>query len=409
MGKQHRHSFNESRTRATELIELVHSDLCGPIEVESFRGSRYLLTFICDKSRRIFVYFIEFKSEVYDKFLEFKAMVEKQTGRKIKRLRTDNGGEYKNDKFKQFFKKSGILHETTCPYTPEQNGVAERWNRSIMEKTRCLLHDSGLEKKFWAEAVNCAVYLLNRSPVSGSNVTPEEIWSGQKPNLSHLRIFGTLVTVHIPKQKRRKLDMKAIEAIFVGYGTQTKGYRLFNPETNEVFYSRDVTFLNEGTRVHQQSEVVKKHFISIEFSQQQENHEDDEVILTDDEDEAHLSLNQQNIGIKGSKKPKTVVNPDNLRRSERIKQQQDSQASSNLVQNEHSNVDLCSVMLGFQNKSTDCGTKLASSNSLQNGGGRDFQREFNSNFLNKNKYLLNESQQQTNDSFNDSDDNEIHL
>ena len=234
-GKQQKQPFKNKGSRANELLELIHSDLCGPMETESFRASRYILTFKDDKSRKVFVYFLQNKTEVAEKFMEFKTLVEKQTGKHIKILRTDNGTEYVNKNFQDILKKHGIIHQTTVPYTPEQNGMAERTNRTILDKTRCLLFDAKLPKQYWAEAVNCAVYLMNRSPVNNLDKTPEEIWSGRKPSLAHLRIFGTKSMVHIPKQKRHKLDPKSEEYILVGYGTRTKGYRLYSPQTQKNY------------------------------------------------------------------------------------------------------------------------------------------------------------------------------
>lgn len=121
------------------------------------------MTFIDDFSKKVFCYFLSGKHEVYDRFVELKNLIENQTERKIKIFRTDNGTEYIPIRIDKLFKNAGIEHQLTAPYTPEQNGVAERYNRTIVEKARCLLHDAGLSKTFWAEAVNMAVYIINRS------------------------------------------------------------------------------------------------------------------------------------------------------------------------------------------------------------------------------------------------------
>lgn len=188
-------------------------------------------------------------------------MVERQSERKLKVLRSDNGKEYVNNGMRSYLKQHGIVHQTTNPYTPEQNGMSERGNRTIVERARCLLFGAGLEKKFWAEAVGTAVYLLNRSPTQGHESTPEEVWTRKKPDLSHLRIFGTKAMVQIPKQKRRKLDPKSHECIFVGYDEHVKGYRFYDPQSRKVFSSREVRFINEGVLEKQedrrQEQVVR--------------------------------------------------------------------------------------------------------------------------------------------------------
>lgn len=243
MGKQARLPFEKSESRSTELLQLIHSDLCGPMENESIGRSRYMLTFIDDFSKKVFCYFLRQKSDAFERFIEFKAMVENQTGKRIKIIRSDKGTEYIPEKFNKYLAKEGIQHQLTCPYTAQQNGVTERYNRTIVERARCLLHDAGLPKIYWAEAMNMAVYLINRSVCATcTNKTPEEVWTGKRTNLSDLRIFGSTVMVHVPKEKRKKLDFKSMKLIFVGYDNDTKGYRCIDKSTRKFFISRDVIF-----------------------------------------------------------------------------------------------------------------------------------------------------------------------
>ena len=174
-GEHARNPFPSSCFSVDDVLDLVHSDLVGPIEVPSLGGSRYVMTFIDDASRKVFVYFLERKSDAFGAYQTFKAMAERQTNRKLKVLRTDNGTEYVNGSFISSFAKDGVLHQKTCPYTPEQNGVVERMNRTIIEKARSMLNEAHLPKQFWAEAVSTAAYLANRSPTrSLEAVTPEE-------------------------------------------------------------------------------------------------------------------------------------------------------------------------------------------------------------------------------------------
>ena len=224
--------------------------MCGPLSVKSISGFKYFVTFIDDFSRKIFLYPIKEKSDVYNEFIKFKNLVENQHSRKIKILRTDNGTEYCNNKFKSFLTNCGIIHQTSTPYTPQQNGISERYNRTIIERVRCMLLDADLNKTFWAEAATTAAYLLNRIPCRSDAVTPEEMWTNQKPDLSNIRIFGCKSMVHIPKEKRRKLDSKSIECILLGYCTNTKAYRLYNISTKKIIISRDVIFLENNSKVN---------------------------------------------------------------------------------------------------------------------------------------------------------------
>ncbi len=201
-GKQHRLPFPKSAERATEILQIVHSDLCGPMHVTSFGGARYVVTFTDDFTRYTVVYFLKMKNEVFAKFLEYKALMEKQTSKQIKTLRSDNGGEYISNAFNDFLRANGIRHETTVPYTPEHNAVSERLNRTLVEKARTMLADSSLPLEYWAEAVCTATYLKNRSPTKAvENMTPYEALTGKKPSLRHLRIFGCKAMVYIPNEK----------------------------------------------------------------------------------------------------------------------------------------------------------------------------------------------------------------
>lgn len=245
-GKQARLSFKVDGTRATELLQLVHSDVCGPMATTSMGGARYYITFIDDYSRKTFVYVMKNKNEAVKCFENFKALVENQLNRRIKTLRTDNGLEYCNESMKTICERDGVMHQKSCAYVHEQNGVAERMNRIIMDRVRCMLIDSGLEKTFWAEAVSTAVYLINRVPCRDNKTkTPEEFWTGSRPDLSILRVFGCLAMKHVPNEKRKKLEAKSIESVFVGYGTDSKGYRLYEPSTRKVSIARDVTFFED--------------------------------------------------------------------------------------------------------------------------------------------------------------------
>ena len=167
LGKSHRNPFpKQSNNRATRPHEIIHSDVCGPMQIESKGGSRYMVTFTDDYSRYTTVYFIKRKDEVLSKFQEFVTFVENQSGNcgHVKVLRSDNGGEYVSNNFIKYCAEKGIMHELTSPYCPEQNGVAERLNRTIMESARSMIYHAGLPLDFWAEACNTAVYVHNRSP-----------------------------------------------------------------------------------------------------------------------------------------------------------------------------------------------------------------------------------------------------
>ena len=186
-GKQKKFSFEKiSKTPKTEKLELVHTDVWGPTLVSSPAGSLYYVTFIDDSTRNVWVYFLKKKSEVFDTFRKWKAMVENKTGLKIKRLRSDNGGEYKDSRFKEFCANNGIKMEKTITMTSQQNGVAERMNRNLNERARSMRIHAVLPKFLWAEAINTAAYLINRGPsVPLDGGILDAAWSRKEVNLSH--------------------------------------------------------------------------------------------------------------------------------------------------------------------------------------------------------------------------------
>jgi transposase InsO family protein len=182
---------------------LIYTDIRGPITLGSFSGKKYFITFIDDYSRKCWVYFLEKKSEAFETFKEFKVMIEKTMGKKIRSLRSDRGGEYLSNQFKSYCENHGILRFLTAPYTPQQNDVAERKNRTILDMVRSMIKTKEMPKEFLAEAVQCAVYIQNRCPHAFLNDrTPQEFWSGHKPNVAHLKVFGSIAYGKIPNPKR---------------------------------------------------------------------------------------------------------------------------------------------------------------------------------------------------------------
>ena len=204
-GKHHRSPFpTDGGRRAESSLELVHTDVCGKINAKSFSGAEYFLTFTDDQTRYSWVYLLKTKDEVFKRFQEWKAMVENELGKKLKVLRSDNGGEYTGKQFQEYLRSERVCHELTVPKTPQQNGVAERLNRTLMETVRTMLVESKLSQQFWGEAVSTAVYLKNRSPtIAVKGMTPFEALYGKKPNVKHLRVFGCVCYPLIMKTRGR--------------------------------------------------------------------------------------------------------------------------------------------------------------------------------------------------------------
>ena len=230
--------------RAERKLQIIHSDVMGPVMPRSLTGKAFMITFTDDKTRMSTVAFISHKSEALEKFREYQAVVEGESGMKIGVLRTDRGGEYKGRKFKEFLCEQKIKHEETIAHMPKQNGISERLNRTLMEKARPMVADAGLKKEYWAEAVKTACFLKNRSPCQTlkGQMTPYEAWYGKVPDLSNIRTFGCVAFSHIPDSQRRKLDDKTQKVRFLGYAPGGHGYRVIEEKTQRVALRRDVLF-----------------------------------------------------------------------------------------------------------------------------------------------------------------------
>ena len=183
------------------------------------------------------------KSEAFHQFKAFKAFVEKQTGLFIKCLRTDRGGEYNSIAFKEFCKAHGIKRQLTTAFTPQQNGVAECKNHTIMNMVRAALLKKEVPKAFWPDVVQWMNHIHNRSPtLIVKDMTPEEAWSERKPSIEHFRIFGCIGYVHIPDVKRSKLNDKSVKCVLLGFSSESKAFKMFDPVEKKVHISRDVIF-----------------------------------------------------------------------------------------------------------------------------------------------------------------------
>ena len=242
VGKQHRDAIpKRSLWRASQRLQLVHANIYGPIKPVSNSKKRYFISFIDDYNRKVWIYFLAKKSEAFTIFKNYKNLVEKETGVFICCLGTDRGGEFISHEFNVFCKANGISRQLTATYTPQQNGVVERKNKTIMNMVRSMLLEKQVPKNFWPEAINWIAHVLNRSPtLVVKDMTPKEAWSGVKPNVDYFRVFGCIGHVHVSDSKRKKLDDKSFQYVLLGMSEESKAYRLYDPVSKKIVVSRDV-------------------------------------------------------------------------------------------------------------------------------------------------------------------------
>ena len=258
-GKQARGYLTGERPKTEELLHTIHSDVCRPMAIAGIMGEWYFGTFIDEGSGRIAISLLIRKSEVFKRFKQFKAKVERESGKKIESLRCDGGGEYRGNAFRNYLTKQDITQRMTTPYTLEHNGIAKRGNHTIMHMVRCMLFDSGMGKEFWGFAALTAVHIVNRLPsTSHKNKTPFEKWFGKPPSSGHLQVFGWVAYRHRPSPTRTQRDPKAQRCRMLGYREDSgrQVYRLLDETSSQVVLSRDVLF--DENRTGRDSRVRSK-------------------------------------------------------------------------------------------------------------------------------------------------------
>ncbi|KAM2573952.1 hypothetical protein TB2_005960 [Malus domestica] len=265
LSKATRLPLGSSMSRVFHLFELVHSDIWGPTS-ESFDGYKYFITFVDDYSKTTWLYLLKSKSEVMEVFKDFHNLVKNHFSSQIKTLRSDNGTEYTSQVMTQYLSNNGIIHQTSCVGTPQQNGVAERKNRDLLEKTRALMLQMNVPKRFWSQSVMTAAYLINRLPsrVLGFK-SPIEIVKNRKVDLSHLKVFGCICFVHVQPLHRDKLDPRATKCIFLGYSSTQKGYKCYNPQLKRLIVSNDVKFHETNSYYSKSLDSTSQREISLDM------------------------------------------------------------------------------------------------------------------------------------------------
>ncbi|KAG8488224.1 hypothetical protein CXB51_018059 [Gossypium anomalum] len=265
LAKHKRTSFPVSNKRTSTPFSLVHSDVWGPSTISNISGARWFVSFIDDCTRVSWIFLLKQKSDVRSVFSIFYNMIKTQFGVEIKRFRSDNAKDYFNQFLSTYFQERGIIHESSCVTTPQQNGVAERKNGHILAITRTILFQKNVPKQYWGEAVLTATHLLNRLPTKVlESQSPMQVLAKFFPDLntsSNLtpKVFGYVAFVHVHSQNREKFDPRAVKCVFLGYSSTQKGYKCYHPATKTFFVTAEVTFAEQEnffTRPYLQGETL---------------------------------------------------------------------------------------------------------------------------------------------------------
>ncbi|KAK3876712.1 hypothetical protein Pcinc_018524 [Petrolisthes cinctipes] len=263
----------EPDEKATEKLELIHCDLAGPIDPPAREGFKYAITFVDDYSGVIMVYFLKHKSDTVaatERFLADSAPYGHD-----KKIRTDNGTEFTSAEFRSLLVKNCIKHEFSAPYSPHQNGTAERSWRTLFEMARCMLLGAKLPKKLWKYALRTAAYIRNRCYNPRTGKTPFEIMTGEKPNLKNMKIFGSLCYAYV--QEKKKLDARCERGVFVGYDNQSPAYLVYLPEQDNLKRVRCVKFSQEQGVTNDAVEEYARPVPETEDKHSEEDEEDHNI------------------------------------------------------------------------------------------------------------------------------------
>lgn len=243
------------KIRSRKVLELVHTDVAGPLPVPTILGHRYFVTFIDDYTRFVTVFPMKRKNEVFEIFRHYQARMERLTGKRILNVRSDNGAEYIHNEFQKYFGESGIKAERTNVYTPQQNGVSERFNLTAINAIRSMLIESNLKKELWGEALMCFEHTWNRVCRKDCEKTPYELIIERRPYVGNLKVFGSQCYVHIPKKLTNKFGPRARDGILVGYARKTKGYRVYLPDEDRVIETCNVKVVESAVNGGQNLEI----------------------------------------------------------------------------------------------------------------------------------------------------------
>jgi hypothetical protein len=234
-------------------LELLHMDLFGPIAYISIGRSKYCLVIVDDYSRFTWVFFLQEKSHTQETLKGFLRRAQNEFGLRIKKIRSDNGTEFKNSQIESFLEEEGIKHEFSSPYTPQQNGVVKRKNRTLLDMARTMLDEYKTLDQFWAEAVNTACYAINWLYLHRIlKKTSYELLTDKKPNVSYFRIFGSKCFILVKRGRKSKFAPKTVEGFLLGYDSNKRAYRVFNKSSGQVEVSCDIVFdETNGSQVEQ--------------------------------------------------------------------------------------------------------------------------------------------------------------
>jgi hypothetical protein len=296
--------FKSKNFPSTEKpLQLVHMDLCVPSRKEGIGKENYFMLIIDDYSRLTWVSFLKEKFEAFEKFKVLKALTENQTGKRLKAVRSDRGGEFSSGNFKELCDKHGIKREYTIPRNPQQNGVVERKNRSVQQMARSMMNERNIPQTYWVEAIHIVVHILNKAHFRPhSDKTPYEPWFGRLASIKHFKVFRSKCYIKNNDENIGKYDDRADEGIFLGYATNSKGYRCYNKRLHKLVDCIDIK-VDEEIPIKNVDSVEPRTKDIVEDEDEQVQGSEKEESESDEDTNTQTDTNQQ----KEAKSPLRII------------------------------------------------------------------------------------------------------
>nr|GFA09212.1 retrovirus-related Pol polyprotein from transposon TNT 1-94 [Tanacetum cinerariifolium] len=263
--KHVRNPFPKGFIKTNGCFELIHCDIWGCYRIPSYTRADFFLTIVDDYSRSVCVFLIKHKSNASQCLMNFHKLIKVQFGKHIKRVRCDNGREFTSNSMITFYEKNGILLETTCPHTPQQNGVVERKHKHLLETGRALRFEVNIPKKFQGECILTAAYIINHLPSKViKNKTPYELVWNEETKYEDLRIFGCLAYFKNTNTKGDKFEEKGKPEVFLGYPQGTKGYKIYDIESKKSFSNHEPSCFEQATQDEKWRNAMQKEIKALE-------------------------------------------------------------------------------------------------------------------------------------------------
>jgi hypothetical protein len=312
LGKGTRARISSERSnKAESALDRVWADLQGPFP-ESEGGKKYLLLMIDEATRYAWGIGLNHKGDAAKEIMNWHKRVTVEKAKQLKEFRSDKGGEFLSTELKRYYKHEGVHVTFTQEYTPHHRGIVERLGRTTVELMRSMLQQAKCVKSLWLDAGQLAIDIHNKAIVKkGLEKTPHELWSGKKPDLKSMRVFGCDAYCHVPTEKRKKLDDKAEKGMFVGFSNDILGWKVLNIKTMKVTVSRDVVFNeNEFT--------ISKEFKQARGESDDEDHRNDEQyyeqLAFDNETRLMIKVSQEEVDQRQQESPSAVKDKRSIKR-----------------------------------------------------------------------------------------------